>query len=81
MQFWQKNPTPYFMYVKGVLQYEKKDYEGAIATFNQIISEGKDFVGEAYSKIGDCSFFPAQENRGRKLQAFHGRSEVCYQRS
>ena len=56
-----KNPTPYFMYVKGVLQYEKKDYEGAIATFNQIISEGKDFVGEAYSKIGDCSFFPAQE--------------------
>ena len=25
--------SPYFMYVKGVLQYEKKDYEGAIATF------------------------------------------------
>ena len=56
-----KNSTPYFMYVKGVLQYEKKDYEGAIATFNQIIAEGKDFVAEAYSKIGDCSFFPAQE--------------------
>ena len=34
-----KNSTPYFMYVKGVLQYEKKDYEGAIATFNQIIAE------------------------------------------
>ena len=49
------------MDVKGVLQYEKKDYEGAIATFNQIIAEGKDFVAEAYSKIGDCSFFPAQE--------------------
>ena len=49
------------MYVKGVLQYEKKDYDGAIATFNQIIAEGKDFVAEAYSKIGDCSFFPAQE--------------------
>lgn len=57
-----KNSTPYFMYVKGVLQYEKKDYEGAIATFNQIIAEGKDFVAEAYSKIGDCSFFPAQES-------------------
>lgn len=56
-----KNSTPYFMYVKGVLQYEKKDYEGAIATFNQIIAEGKDFVAESYSKIGDCSFFPAQE--------------------
>ena len=56
-----KNSTPYFMYVKGVLQYEKKDYDGAIATFNQIIAEGKDFVAEAYSKIGDCSFFPAQE--------------------
>lgn len=56
-----KNSTPYFLYVKGVLQYEKKDYDGAIATLNQIISEGKDFVGEAYSKIGDCYFFPAQE--------------------
>ena len=35
-----KSSTPYFMYVKGVLQYEKKDYDGAIATFNQIIAEG-----------------------------------------
>ena len=55
-----KNPTPYFMYVKGVLQYEKKDYEGAIATFNDIIAKNSDFVAESYSKIGDCYFFPAQ---------------------
>lgn len=54
------NPTPYFMYVKGVLQYEKKDYEGAIATFNDIIAKNGDFVAESYSKIGDCYFFPAQ---------------------
>ena len=54
------NPTPYFMYVKGVLQYEKKDYESAIATFNDIIAKNGDFVAESYSKIGDCYFFPAQ---------------------
>lgn len=54
------NPTPYFMYVKGVLQYEKKDYESAIATFNEIIAKNGDFVAESYSKIGDCYFFPAQ---------------------
>ena len=55
-----KNPTPYFMYVKGVLQYEKKDYESAIATFNDIVAKNSDFVAESYSKIGDCYFFPAQ---------------------
>lgn len=55
-----KNPTPYFMYVKGVLQYENKDYDGAIATFNDVIAKGGDFQAEAYSKIGDCYFFPAQ---------------------
>lgn len=55
-----KNETPYFLYVKGVLQYEKKDYDAAIATFNSIIAKNSDFVAEAYSKIGDCYFFPAQ---------------------
>ena len=55
-----QNPTPYFMYVKGVLQYEKKDYDGSIATMNEIIAKNGDFVAEAYSKIGDCYFFPAQ---------------------
>lgn len=55
-----QNPTPYFMYVKGVLQYEKKDYDGAIATFNDIIAKNGEFVAEANSKIGDCYFFPAQ---------------------
>ncbi|WP_294589278.1 tetratricopeptide repeat protein [uncultured Phocaeicola sp.] len=55
-----QNPTPYFMYVKGVLQYEKKDYDGAIATFNDIIAKNGEFVAEANSKTGDCYFFPAQ---------------------
>ena len=56
-----KNPTPYFLYVKGVLQYEKKDFEGARATFEELIKKGGDFVAEAYSKIGDTYFFPGQE--------------------
>ncbi len=55
-----KHETPYFLYVKGVLQYEKKQYNEAIETFNRIIMLNKDFVAEAYSKIGDCYFFPAQ---------------------
>ena len=29
-------------------------------TFNKIISNNGDLVAEAYSKIGDCYFFPAQ---------------------
>lgn len=52
--------TPYYLYVKGVLLYEKKQYDEAIATFNKLIAMNKDFVPEAYSKIGDCYFFPAQ---------------------
>lgn len=54
------NQTPYFMYVKGVLLYEKKDYDSAIKVFNDIISKNEDFVAESYAKIGDCYFFPAQ---------------------
>lgn len=55
-----KNPSPYFLYVKGVLQYTKQDYEAAIKTFNEIIAQESDYKAEAYSKIGDCYFFPAQ---------------------
>ncbi len=55
-----KNESAYFLYVKGVLQYEKKDYESAIETFNNIIGKNGEFVAESYSKIGDCYFFPAQ---------------------
>ena len=56
-----KTPTPYFKYVKGILQYEKKDYQGAIATLQEIIAENNGFVAEANSKIGDCYFFPGQD--------------------
>lgn len=56
----EKHETPYFLYVKGVLLYEKKQYAEAIEAFNKIIALNKDFVAEAYSKIGDCYFFPAQ---------------------
>lgn len=57
-----QNPgSPYYKYVKGVLQYENKDYEDAIATFNEVIALGADFQAESYSQIGNCYFFPAQE--------------------
>ena len=55
------NPSAYFMYVKGILQYEKKDYPAAQATFEQIIAKNDGFVAEANSKIGDCYFFPGQD--------------------
>lgn len=52
--------TPYYLYVKGILLFEKKQYDDAVATFNKIIANNTDLVAEAYSKIGDCYFFPAQ---------------------
>ena len=55
------NPSAYFLYVKGVLQYENKDYEGALATLQQIVDKKDGFVAEAYSKMGDCYFFPGQD--------------------
>ena len=55
------NPSAYFLYVKGVLQYENKDYEGALATLQKIVDKNDGFVAEAYSKMGDCYFFPGQD--------------------
>ena len=55
------NPSPYFLYVKGVLQYENKDYQGALATLQTIVDKNDGFVAEAYSKMGDCYFFPGQD--------------------
>ena len=51
---------PYFLYVKSVLLYEKKDYEAAHATLDRLIELGGEFTAEAYAKKGDCYFFPAQ---------------------
>ena len=55
------NEKPYFLYVKGVLLYEKKDYAGAQAALDKVIAAGGDSVAEAYAKKGDCYFFPAQK--------------------
>lgn len=60
-QILAKNETPYFLYVKGVLQYENKDYDGAIATFNSVIAKNEGFQAESYSQMGNCYFFPAQQ--------------------
>lgn len=54
------NETPYYLYVKGILQFEKKQYDDATATFDKIIAKGGDLIAEAYAKKGDCFFIPAQ---------------------
>ena len=55
------NEKPYFLYVKGVLLYEKKDYAGAQAALDKVIAAGGDLAAEAYAKKGDIYFFPAQK--------------------
>ena len=55
------NEKPYFLYVKGVLLYEKKDYDAAHAALDKVIAAGGDLAAEAYSKKGDIYFFPAQK--------------------
>jgi tetratricopeptide (TPR) repeat protein len=59
-QLLAENETPYYLYVQGVLLYEKKQYDDAIASFNKIISKNENLVPEATAKIGDCYFFQAQ---------------------
>lgn len=60
------NEKPYFLYVKGVLLYEKKDYDGAHAALDKVIAKNEgdtpetSLVAEAYAKKGDIYFFPAQ---------------------
>ena len=60
-QLLASNEKPYFLYVKGVLLYEKKDYAGAQAVLDKVIAAGGDLVAEAYAKKGDIYFFPAQK--------------------
>ena len=61
------NEKPYFLYVKGVLLYEKKDYQAAQVILDQVIAKNEgdtpetSLVAEAYAKKGDCYFFPAQK--------------------
>ena len=66
-QLLASNEKAYFWYVKGVLQYEKKDYDAANAALDKVIAmnEGDtpetSLVAEAYAKKGDIYFFPAQK--------------------
>ena len=55
------NEKPFFLYVKGILLYEKKDFAAAHTTLDKLIAVGGDLVAEAYAKKGDCYFFPAQD--------------------
>mgnify|MGYP003440185555 FL=1 len=60
-QLLASNEKPYFLYVKGVLLYEKKDYAAAHATLDKVIAAGGELAAEAYAKKGDIYFFPAQK--------------------
>ena len=61
------NEKSYFLYVKGVLLYEKKDYAAAHAALDKVIEKNEgdtpetSLVAEAYAKKGDIYFFPAQQ--------------------
>ena len=60
-QLLASNEKPYFLYVKGVLLYEKQDYDAAHAALDKLIALGGDLAAEAYAKKGDIYFFPAQK--------------------
>ncbi len=53
--------TPYYMYVKGILLMDKKQYEPAMEILDKIIANNTDLVAEAYSKKGECYIIPAQD--------------------
>ena len=56
-----KNESSYYLYVKSVLLMEKKQYEESIECCNKVIAKNDILVAEAYAKIGDNYFMPAQE--------------------
>ena len=43
------NEKPYFLFVKGVLLYEKKDYAAAHEALDKVIALGGDLAAEAYA--------------------------------
>lgn len=55
-----KKEDPYYLYVKAVLLFEKKQYDEVLATCDKVIATGGDLTAEAYAKKGDCYFWPAQ---------------------
>jgi len=56
-----RGETAYYLYVKGFLLYENKDYAAAHAELDKVIAIGGELAAEAYAKKGDCYFFPAQK--------------------
>ena len=55
-----KKEDPYYVYVKAVLLFEKKQYEEVMATCDKLIAMNSNLTAEAYAKKGDCYFWPAQ---------------------
>lgn len=56
-----KIEKPFFYYVKGILEFEKKDFAAAHATLDKVIATSQELAAEAYAKKGDCYFYPAQK--------------------
>ena len=56
-----KKEDPYYMYVKAVLLFEKKQYDEVQAVCDKVIATGGDLAAEAYAKKGDCYFWEAQK--------------------
>ena len=55
------NETPYYLYVKGVLLVENKNYDAAQAVLDKVIALNGNLVAEAYIKKGECYVIPAQD--------------------
>lgn len=51
---------PYYLYVKAVLMFEKKQYDEVNTVCDKIIAIGGELAAEAYAKKADCYFWPAQ---------------------
>lgn len=51
---------PYYLYIKGVLLNEKKQYDEVMAVCDKIIAAGGDLAAEAYTLKGGCYFWQGQ---------------------
>lgn len=51
---------PYYLYIKGVLLNEKKQYDEVMSVCDKIIAIGGDLAAEAYTLKGGCYFWQGQ---------------------
>ena len=51
---------PYYLYIKGVLLNEKKQYDEVMSVCDKIIAIGGELAAEAYTLKGGCYFWQGQ---------------------